>query len=176
MAERAPREIPPPEPPPARLLPDWPLPAYRYVPGLNPHPFRHPGGHQYTGGDAPTEQPWDPATPWRGDRRWLRGLDLLNHRYLWEAHEGLEALWHFAPRGGADAELLQGLIQLGAGALKRHMDEPRAAERLLERAGQRLQRAAGLAEAEGATHLRGLRTSRLQVLPVVDGWPLILPD
>lgn len=152
------RPLDPPDPAPPLLVPDWPLPRYRYVPGLNPHPFRHADGHQYTDGSAPAEQPWDPATPWTEDRRYLRGLDLLNHRFLWEAHEALEALWHFAPRGSADAELLQGLIQVGAGLLKRHMGEGRAADRLLTRAEARLLRAAEL----GGARVRGVAPEQVQ--------------
>lgn len=169
MRRDPPLELPAPESPPPLLVPDWPLPPYRYVPGLGPHPFRSAAGHLYTDGRAPAEQPWDPAQPWRTDRRWLRGIDLYNQRYLWEAHEAWEALWHHAPRGSAEASLLQGLIQAAAGLLKRHMGEPAAAERLLVQATRRLEEAERLA----GPHLRGIGLSGLRAALTQPGWPII---
>ncbi|MCP4806768.1 MAG: DUF309 domain-containing protein [Proteobacteria bacterium] len=128
--------IDPPEPTPRRRVAE-PLPPYRYVPGWNPHPFRHVGGHMYTDGSAPAEAPWDPDGAWQRDERWLYGLDLLDQRYWWEAHEALEALWHHAPPG-AVRDLLQGLIQTAAHRLKRHMGHTRAAGTLADRARARL--------------------------------------
>ncbi len=150
MSERH-TPIPPPAPMLARV-PDWPFPAYRYVPGLQPHPFRAEGGHLFTNGSAPIEAPWDPETPWREDRRYLRGLDLYDHRYYWESHEALEALWHCAPKDSAASPLLQGIIQGAAMALKRHMGHEEASRRLLERALLHL----SLAEARGGREQRGL--------------------
>ncbi len=172
MPDRHLRDIDPPDPATPLLVPGWPLPSYRYVPGLHPHPFRHAGGHQFTGGGAPVEAPWDPGLPWQEDRRYLRGLDLLNHRYLWESHEALEALWHFAPRGSADRPLLQGLIQVGAGLLKQHMGEARASERLLSRAGERLAEA----EALGGARVRGLALAPLREALARGSWPVLLPE
>lgn len=169
-----PAPLPAPEPAPPLRLPDWPLPAYRYVPGLNPHPFRHPDGHLYTGGGAPAEAPWSPDTPWAEDRRYLRGLDLFDQRFYWEAHEVLEALWHFAPRGSADAALLQGLIQAAAALLKRHLGQPRAAERLLERAQARLADAAKHGPWQRGLHLPSL-SPRLAEEFARGGWPLLQP-
>lgn len=146
-----PAPIPPPGPTPSRV-PDWPLPPYRYVPGLHPHPFRSAGGHMFVGGAPPPEAPWDPSTPWAEDRRYLRGLDLYDHRYYWEAHEALEALWHFAPRDSAESPLLQGLIQGAAMALKRHTGQIQASDRLLERALLHL----SLAESRAGREQRGL--------------------
>jgi len=122
--------IPPPDPPPHLRLPDFPLPPYRFVPGLNPHPFRHPDGHMYTDGSAPAEETWDPAVAWESDRAWLRGMDLFDHRFYWEAHEAWEAIWHSVPRDDPYAELLQGLIQAAAFLLKQHMGHEAAAARL----------------------------------------------
>ncbi|MCB9760906.1 MAG: DUF309 domain-containing protein [Alphaproteobacteria bacterium] len=135
-----PTPIPPPIPPPPLRLPDWPLPPYRYVPGLNPHPFRHPGGHGYTDGSAPVEAPWTPG-PWTADRLYLRGLDLFDHRYWWEAHEVWEAIWHQVPRDEPFAALLQGLIQASAALLKRHLGHPGAAALLVTASVARLERA-----------------------------------
>lgn len=130
------RPIEPPDPAPARRT-EGPLPAYRYVPGLQPHPFRQVGGHMYTDGSAPDEPTWDPETPWERDPAWLLALDLLDHRYWWEAHEALEALWHQVPSGPL-RELLQGLIQAAASWLKGHMGHERAAATLAGRARARL--------------------------------------
>lgn len=165
-------EIPPPATAPSRV-PGWPLPPYRYVPGLHPHPFRHPGGHLHTDGSPPAEAPWDPNTPWRSDTRYLRALDLYDHRFYWEAHEALEALWHFAPRDGPDAPLLQGLIQGAAFALKRHMGHEAAAARLLERAIHHLD----LAEARGGPQQRGLDLEAvrrsLRAFAAGGDWPVL---
>lgn len=97
-----------------RYLPDLPLPAYAFVPGLWPHPNK-PGGHAH--GQAPVESAvLDAATP-RLCRAFLRGLDLFNHGYYWEAHESWEALWRDA-QDPATKALLQGLIRLAAAGVK----------------------------------------------------------
>ncbi len=141
-------QIPPPDEPPPRRCPDRTLPAYRFVPGLNPHPFRHPDGHAFTDGSAPA----GPATPAQTEETFLWGLDLFDHRYWWEAHEAWEAVWHRLPRGSPAAELTQGLIQAAAALLKTHMGHRRAAERLLSQALVRLARA----DAAGELSARGL--------------------
>ncbi|MEL6345073.1 MAG: DUF309 domain-containing protein [Myxococcota bacterium] len=116
-------------PPPLRRV-GAALPPYRYVPGLNPHPFRHRGGHMYVDGRPPAE---DAAAVWE---HWVRGLDLYDHRFYWEAHESWEACWHRTPPGNA-RELEQALIQSAAAILKRHLGHDRAAERLRKRAAAR---------------------------------------
>jgi len=110
------------------------MPPYRYVPGLNPHPFRHQGGHMYTDGSAPSEEPWAPKIDWRDDHRHLFAADLFDHRFMWEAHEAWEALWHYADDGSAERALLQGLICCAAASLKHHMEAPTAAAKLHARA------------------------------------------
>ncbi len=134
--------IPPPEPGSPRRLTERPLPSYRYVPGLQPHPFRHPDGHLYTDGSAPEEVVWRADLPWREDPDWLWGCELFDQRFYWEAHEAWEALWHQVPRGGQSSELLQGLIQAAAFVLKQHMGHTAGAKRLLARASSRLERVA----------------------------------
>lgn len=108
------------------------------MPGLEPHPFRHPAGHLYTDGSAPAEAPWDPCRPWRQDPAWLWGCELYEQRFYWEAHEAWEALWHQVPRGSLDHTLLQGLIQAAACVLKHHLGHAAGARRLHARARQRL--------------------------------------
>lgn len=110
------------------------MPPYRYVPGVNPHPFRHDGGHMYTDGSAPSETPWSPYADWREDSRFLFAADLFDLRYMWEAHEAWEALWHFAEERSAERALLQSLICCAAASLKHHMGTPSAASKLLKRA------------------------------------------
>lgn len=97
-----------------RYVPEWALPAYAFVPGLWPHP-RRPGGHAHGIVDAETapllsDQP-------RACRAFLRGLDLFNHGYYWEAHEAWEGLWRDAQEPAQKA-LLQGLIRLAACGVK----------------------------------------------------------
>ncbi len=124
------QSIPAPKAPPSLRVQDWDLPPYRFVPGVNPHPFRHPDGHMYTDGSAPEEPAWDPTVPWHADRTWLRGLDLFDHRYYWESHECWEAIWHSVPRDDSFFLLLQGLIQAAAYLLKTHMKHHEPAARL----------------------------------------------
>jgi predicted metal-dependent hydrolase len=97
-----------------RYLADVPLPAYSFVPGLWPHP-RKPGGHSH---GIPDEQGaiLQPDRP-RDCRAFLRGLDLFNYGYYWEAHEAWEALWREAQAPAVKA-LLQGLIRLAAAGVK----------------------------------------------------------
>jgi len=119
-----------PIPPPRQAAPlrvDRPLPAYRYVPGLQVHPLH--GGH---GGSGLHEH--DPP-----ELALQRGLDLLEHRYFWEAHEALEQAWRaWRETEPERAELAAGLIQLSAAWLRRHTGHQRPAERLLSAATARL--------------------------------------
>lgn len=163
------RPIPPPDPPPPLRQPGRALPPVRYLPGRGPHPFRHPAGHLYAGGAAPVEAPWSP-TDWPLDPRWDHGLDLFDHRYYWESHEALEALWHFLPRPAPEAQLAQGLIQIAAALIKRHLGEERGAGRLHERGLGRIE-----ALGEGVllgVELAGTRRA-LREAWEAGGWPLL---
>ena len=53
----------------------------------------------------------DPAM-WRECREYLRGIDLFNYGYYWEAHEVWECLWHACGRQGPTSEFLKALIRL----------------------------------------------------------------
>jgi hypothetical protein len=101
---------------PPRLLPEEPLPPYAYVPGHFPHPFSDPAGHSYQR-SAPQSHAPDPDC-WRACRAYLRGLDLFNHGYYWEAHEAWEALWHACGRQGRLADFFKALIQLAVAGVK----------------------------------------------------------
>ena len=99
-----------------RFLPHEPFPAYAYTPGRDPHPVRHPDGHSY-GVELPAPEPVDP-NDWRSSHDYLRGIDLFNAGYYWEAHEAWEGLWNVSGRAGAVAMLFQALIALAAAGLK----------------------------------------------------------
>jgi hypothetical protein len=118
-----------------RYCPERPFPAYRYVPGLHPHPLRHPHGHSFSADPprAAAPAPWD-ASAWRTLVDWLFGVDLFNAFFFWEAHESWERLWAVPPRRGTPARLLQGLIQIAAALLKVHLGSLTAAT-TLSRAG-----------------------------------------
>ena len=99
-----------------RYLPDDPLPPYSYVPGGKyPHPVRDPSGHSH--GARPiahdAELQLGPRSP-----LYLRGIDLFNHGFYWEAHESWEALWIASGRQGIQADFLKGLIKLAAAGVK----------------------------------------------------------
>lgn len=98
----------------ARYQPYLPLPPYSYLPGRDPHPLRDPGGHMRDA-QPPISGAANP-TDWRSWPAYVRGIDLFNHGYYWEAHEAWEQAWHACGRGGVHGDLLRGLIHLaGAG-------------------------------------------------------------
>lgn len=99
-----------------RLLPATPFPEYSYVPGLWPHP------HRLRRADATQPAAARPELPspdqWQSCEGYLRGIDLWNHGYYWEAHEEWETLWHAAGRQGPIADFFKGLIQLAVAGVK----------------------------------------------------------
>lgn len=101
---------------PPRYLPAEPFPTYAYVPGRQPHPVSDPRGHSY-GRPAAAVSPPDPGDPYACPA-YLRGIDLFNHGFYWEAHEVWEALWHACGRRGVTADYLKGLIKLAAAGVK----------------------------------------------------------
>jgi hypothetical protein len=113
-----------------------PFPRYRFVPGLTPHPRRHPQGHAY--GTVEVPPPSFPTDEWRGNAVYLHGIDLYNFAYWWECHEALEGLWHLTGHQGTEAQFLQGIIQVAAANLKRHMGSLVGSRRLGREAIQRL--------------------------------------
>jgi len=168
---RAPlRELP-------RYWPDRRLPAYRYVPGLHPHPTRDPRGHSHAGeASLPATGPWDPAA-WAELAQWLWGVDLFNRFYFWEAHEAWEDLWRSAPRNSAPGLMLQGLIQISAALLKSHMGALAASHRLSTAGIDKLNLVAGRTPALMGLDVTGTRNDMQtyfcpladDVLPVLDG-------
>ncbi|MBI3817509.1 MAG: DUF309 domain-containing protein [Planctomycetes bacterium] len=106
-----------------RYAPSRPFPAYRFVPGLNPHPVSDPRGHSFRGGAHEPPPKRFPPERWRENQEYLLGCDYYNFAYFWEAHEAWEGLWHLTDKAGAEGLFLQGLIQITASNLKRHMRE-----------------------------------------------------
>jgi predicted metal-dependent hydrolase len=97
-------------------VPDFPLPPYSYVPGHFPHPSSDLAGHSY--GITPERVASIEPRKWRDCRSYLVGVDLFNHGYYWEAHEGWEQVWRACDRKGITATFLKGLIKLAAAGVK----------------------------------------------------------
>ncbi len=113
-----------PDPGSRRRYATRPFPAYRYVPGVLPHPTRDSEGHSYQPEPRPNRHPpWQPEE-WRQLDDWLFGVDLFNAAYFWEAHESWEGLWAAHDRASVPALFLQGLIQIAAALLKTHLQSP----------------------------------------------------
>ncbi len=61
-------------------------------------------------------------------------LDLYNFGYFWESHVYFEALWNAHNRKGSVADLLKGLIKLGAAGVKNQIAQEELALEHIERA------------------------------------------
>jgi len=83
------------------------------------------------------------------NEEYLYGIDLYNQAYWWECHESLEGLWHLTGHEGPEAQFLQGVIQVAAANLKRHMGVLDGARRL---GGEAIRRLASV----GKRHFMGL--------------------
>ena len=137
MGTLPPLPIATPQRPPARYS-NLPLPSYRHVPGLTPHPVKDPRGHLY--GQAQPEASSscrDLPASWAECVEYLYGVDLFNRAYLWEAHETWEMVWIAAGKTSDTAGFVQGLIQVSAALLRSHLGTPRGADNLMTRAGGR---------------------------------------
>jgi hypothetical protein len=94
-----------------------PFPPYAYFPGGPwPHPTRSASGHSFGRTSSNAEPPADSGDWFR--QRLLRGIDLFNAGYYWEAHEVWEELWHACGRRGTTADVLRALIKLAAAGVK----------------------------------------------------------
>ena len=98
------------------MLPGTPMPPYSYVPGKFPHPIRDPQGHSF--GEVAEEVVNFNPRQWHDCQAYLRGIDLFNHGFYWEAHEAWEAVWNAAGRQGTVADFIKGLIKLAAAGVK----------------------------------------------------------
>jgi predicted metal-dependent hydrolase len=116
----------------ARYLANEPLPAFTYVPGRTPRPPKDAPAHP-SAGEVVVPPPFDPAR-WRESREFLRGVDLFNCGFYWEAHEEWERLWHAAGRSGPTADFLKGLIKLAAAGVKAYERRPAGVRRHAQRA------------------------------------------
>jgi predicted metal-dependent hydrolase len=123
-----------------RLLPKVPLPPYSYVYGKFPHPERDPAGHSYQ--TPPRPVPLCQPQRWSKCSSYLRGIDLFNFGYYWEAHEEWELLWNGAGRHGALANFVKGLIILACAGVKAREGRPQGVEKHARRAAQLFQRTA----------------------------------
>jgi uncharacterized protein len=141
----------------APLAPGAELPPYAYVPGRRPHPTRDPQGHGHGQLEGPPPAPLDPIA-WHQSRPYLRGIELFEHGYYWEAHEVWEGLWIVGGREGAVAELLRGLILLAAAGVKIRQGRGRGAATLGARAQRCFERAR---QAHGQAHMAGLALDEL---------------
>ena len=130
-----------------RFLPNEPFPPYSFVPGRFPHPTSDPAGHSFGQSPGSSRSGEPPGlsrrTPWPECLPYLRGIDLFNHGYYWEAHEAWEGLWHAAGRRGPKADFLKGLIKLSAAGVKVRQGMPEGARRHAARAGELFRRAEG---------------------------------
>jgi hypothetical protein len=128
---------PPGEPPPRYSTRAFP--PYRYVPGLHPHPVANPQGHSFNpAGEHPPAGALLPPERWRECEDYLYGVDLYNYWYWWEAHEAWEGIWQQSDKRSAQGHFLQGLIQISAAQLKRHVGHTEGVARLLARAQEHL--------------------------------------
>jgi hypothetical protein len=141
-----------------RFVPDVPLPPYSYVPGQSPHPLSDARGHSF--GVTPER----PAAPdpdhWQDCRSYLRGVDLFNHGYYWEAHEVWEGLWHACGRTGQTACFLKGLIKLAAAGVKTREGRPQGVQSHARRATELFQQTAREIGGENPVYM-GLRVDEL---------------
>ena len=108
---------------PQRFLPAVPLPPYTFVPGRNPHPVSDPAGHMH--GKTPERPAGPDPERWQECTAYLRGVDLFNYGYYWEAHEAWESLWRACGSKGPTADFLRGLIKLAAAGVKVREGVPR---------------------------------------------------
>lgn len=158
-----------------RLLPDEPFPPYAFVPGLHPHPETDPNGHSF-GVARPTPPAVDEAN-WPTCRTYLRGLDLFNARYYWEAHVEFESLWIACGRSGSMASFLKGLIRLAAAGVKHLENRPQGVRSHAERAVELFREVASQPGAGRETCL-GFRLAALAELAEQirqEGWPTTPP-
>jgi len=104
---------------------EFPLPAYRHLPGQNARP-----------NDGLLESIASKATPLlltsnaANNKAWCYAVHLVNEAYYWEAHEVLEAFWNCAKPNSRERALIQCLIQLSNARLKMVLGQPKAAKRL----------------------------------------------
>lgn len=90
------------------------LPPYRFIPGINPHPYKEKQGYNY-GKSEPTFV--GTTKQFYNEEFYKFALDLFNNGHYWEAHIYFESLWNSFGRKGQQADYFKGLIQLCAAAV-----------------------------------------------------------
>jgi hypothetical protein len=125
------------DPPDLATLPwygiDHALPAVKFIPGLTPSSGPTSEPRQ----SVAAHEPWT-VEQWPTLQPYLRGVDLFNRWYFWEAHEAWESLWRAHSPQSAPARYIQGLIAAAASLLKLRMGQVRAARTLSAAADERL--------------------------------------
>ena len=104
-----------------------PLPSYAYVPGKTPR-------HAEDAFDAiKADLSADIPTQYLRDTdAFQTGISYLENGFYWEAHELLEAIWMLCPTGSPERAFVQGIIQVANACLKRDMDRPAAADKIIK--------------------------------------------
>ncbi len=132
------------------------FPPYTYVPGgPHPHPTSSPLGHSF--GQSNKEVLLITNHHWESSPVYLRGIQLFNAGYYWEAHEAWEALWHAHGRRGTLADLFKALIKLAAAGVKVREHQPHGIKTHARRAADLLE----TARAEGGNDQLGLDLTSL---------------
>ena len=104
-----------------------PLPSHVYVPGKTP---RHAEDafeaiKADLSVDIPTQYLCDTDA-------FHTGMFYLESGYYWEAHELFEAVWMLCPTDAPERSFVQGIIQVANACLKRKMDRPKAANKIIK--------------------------------------------
>lgn len=104
-----------------------PLPSHAYIPGKT---ARHAedafdGIKASLSVDIPTQYLCNTDA-------FQTGISYLENGYYWEAHELLEAIWILCPTGSPERAFVQGIIQVANACLKRDMERPAAAAKIIK--------------------------------------------
>ncbi|UYV36721.1 DUF309 domain-containing protein [Rhodobacteraceae bacterium D3-12] len=108
-------------------------PPYAYVPGQTPR-------HAEAAFDSicETARGSDGIAALERSEAWRTGWDWLRTGYYWEAHELFEAVWMALPQNSRERQMVQGLIQVANGQLKRKMGREKAVSKIIKRAEEHL--------------------------------------
>ena len=154
------------------LLPDEPLPPYAFVPGRAPHPESDPAGHSF--GVARGLATID-LDHWPRCRAYLRGLDLFNAGFFWEAHVEFESLWLACGRRGTAADYFKAWVKLAAAGVKHRQEMPAGVKTHAARAAELWR---GVVKTHGTPQFLGFDLAEL--IRLADnihqsGWPARSP-
>ena len=146
------------------------FPAYRFVPGLHPHPVNSPEGHSY-GLKEEEVSKWN-SDDWRLNEDYLYGIDLYNYHFYWEAHEAWEGLWLASVKRSSEHMFIQGLIKMGAALLKVRMASYQIQDligaRTLSKSGMELISSVGLSKFMGLDIESYLKSYSDYINPIFD--------